>query len=128
MGLKIFNKFSKAREWVKAARLYRDTKYNEFLSAVQKLEESNTLSLYQLAMKANALLMVDRYRESLALFSLISSDYDHAPPDAEYIQLYAQAMICDINGDSAGFNRIADRASTVKCSYLVKRNLPLTQS
>ena len=115
----------RAWQWVKVARLYRSERYHDFLSAVAQFEKSNTLTVYQLSMRANALLMVGRYRDALSLFSIISGDANESGPDADYIRHYANAMICDINGDTEAFNRISRKASSIKVSHLVKLNLPL---
>jgi len=104
---------------------YRRSQYNMFFSLLEEIEKNASITSYQLAMKANVLLLSGRYKESLAIFSVLSSDVDEDIDDIRYIAIYSRAMIEDINGNVREFQRISQLASTVPAKRMIKRNLPL---
>ena len=116
------------RDWVRAVRLYRSNDHSRFLEAVDALARRKPLSRYELAIKANALLLSGRHKEATALYSTLSVEEGQCA-DAAYISLFARAMIADINGDSAGYARNAKAASGLRLPVLsrlrFRQNLPL---
>lgn len=111
-------------EWVRSMRFYRKRDYATFLEMVKDIEKQHALTPYQLAVKANALLLAGEYKRALTLFSILTGVEDDSS-DVDYIRLYARAMIADINGDTETFGRIAASASSLPCRLIVRRNLPL---
>jgi hypothetical protein len=112
--------------WFKAMGHYRKAKYDKFFSLLDEMERGTAINNYQLAVKANALLLCGKYKDSLDIFSVLSSSSNDELEDSNYIAMYSRAMIADINGDSREFERLARLAAAFPARRLVKRTLPLS--
>jgi hypothetical protein len=117
-----------ARDWVRAVRHHRSNDHSRFLEAVDALARRKPLSRYQLVIKASALLLSGRHNEATALYSTLSGEEGEGA-NAAYISLYARAMIADLSGDRAEYDRNAKAALDLRLPLisrlLFRQNLPL---
>jgi hypothetical protein len=125
MVFKLVESLRRRLAWTKAVRLHRTDQHQAFLSALAELEDAHKLNSYQLALKANSLLLIGRHQESRLIFSQLASSDRPRTENSAYIRVYAKAMLADLSGDKEAFARIAAESADISCSFVVRQNLPL---
>jgi hypothetical protein len=117
----MLTKIKKAWRWSKASGLYLDREYDDFLKAIQDLEQDFELNSFQKTVVANAKIMVGKRNEAKSDFKNL---IETSNSEYEYLKHYWDASIAHLNQDQNLYNIARYKANKYSTARF-KRFLPI---